>query len=157
MNTYHGIRVPSTSDSLGAFEIENPSSVFRVFCSGRTQIARGTFAVDASRLDQIRHYAYTSITTLGVINNQALINGNFAYRFTACTELTGIAAGRPGEKITIRNDKATDMILRHNNAGSIAANRFGLPGATDLTIPPYGMVELQYWNYNQWELISKNF
>lgn len=51
--------------------------------------------------------------------------------------LTGLAAGQNGEERYVHNaGAANNVVLAHESASSAAANRFDLPGAASVTIPP---------------------
>ena len=130
----------------------------RFFAStGRFQHGRSAEQNQSIIRNEQRLYYRNTVTTLGVINDQALTDGIFNFRFTNADEITGFANGEIGRTITIQNDNSTDLILRYQNSGSIAANRLNLIGATDLTIPTKGKVDLIYCDGLRWELKSKNF
>jgi hypothetical protein len=112
---------------------------------------------DFIRRDETRLYYLISITTSGVIHDQALTDGIFNYRFNNATEITGFAGGEIGRKITVQNDNTVDMTVRNQNTGSIANNRLNLIGATDLIIPSKGKAEFIFCTGNRWELSTKNF
>jgi len=119
--------------------------------------SRSTSSIKSIRRDEQRLHYLLSITTSGSINDQALTAGIFNYRFTAATNITGLANGEIGRRITIQNDNTVDLIIEHEDVLSIAANRFNLIGAVDITIPTKGKADFEYCTGSRWELISKNF
>lgn len=61
--------------------------------------------------------------------------------------ITGLAGGRAGREITIFNvsaDPAQTITLTHDDAASLAGNRFFLPGGAAIVIPQFGSVTLHY-------------
>lgn len=63
----------------------------------------------------------------------------------ASRDITGLLSGARGRTLTIRNNGATNnIVLKDQNAGSVAANRFSLPGGTDVTLTPLQAVNLSY-------------
>lgn len=53
---------------------------------------------------------------------------------SASKDVTGIAAGQDGILLTIINVGANAIVAKHQNAGSVAANRFLCKGAADITL-----------------------
>lgn len=147
--------VNSTSFSLTL----QPGTVVRFFNNGVLWHVRST-GPNASliRSEQLLLYPVT-VTTAGTINDQAETAGNFNYNFTAATQINGFASGENGKVKVIHNKNTVDLILAHENAGSVAANRLTIIGAANLTVPPGGIVELIYeaGTVNRWRLKSKNF
>jgi hypothetical protein len=126
---------------------------------GAMMDTRSTASDRAMRRDEQALLYPITVTTAGTIHDLAETAGNFNYYLTACTEITGMSGGENGKSRTIQNHSAANMIARHQNTGSIAANRYDILGGADLTIPPGGSVE---WSYvagliNRWRLKSKNF
>ena len=132
--------------------------VFAIFGASKDVFhGRSTGSDRSIRRDEQRLYYLISVTTSGAINDQALTDGIFNYRFTAATSITGFANGEIGRTIDIDNDSGADITLSHESGSSIAANRINLIGSADLTIPNKGKVTLKYCTGSRWELVSKNF
>lgn len=129
----------------------------RMFTSGEIRVSRSNWSTAVIRRDEQRLHYLTSITTSGSINDQALTDGIFNYRFTAATDISGFANGEIGRRITIHNATGATLTIEHENAGSIAANRVKLIGAADLVIPIDGKIDIEYCTGSRWELVSKNF
>lgn len=77
----------------------------------------------------------------GTINNVTLGSAEYvvvvADSSGGTVTITGWADGEVGKIWAFVNtDSADSIVLKHQNAGSLAANRFTLPGATDLTLGP---------------------
>lgn len=159
--SFDGSRFWATNSGLDPVYFMNSTGASTVSSIRQTghlrMLSQSSYFGDSARIDQTRLYYMVSVTTAGVINDQALTAGIFNYRFTACTDLTGLAAPSIGTKITIHNDNTVDMIFRHQSVGSIAANRINLIGSADLLIPSKGKIEIIYCTGNRWELVSKNF
>ena len=63
----------------------------------------------------------------------------------AAATITGLGAIGIGIRIIIRNLSATfSLTLTHEDAGSLPFERFNLPGAAPLVIPPFGSREVIY-------------
>lgn len=54
----------------------------------------------------------------------------------ASRNVTGLANGRDGKIAIIANVGANDLVLQHQNAGSVAANRFLMVEGEDITLTP---------------------
>jgi hypothetical protein len=63
---------------------------------------------------------------------------------TAAFNITGIAGGVSGRRITLINGTAQTMTISYSNAGSLAANRILIGGLADLAITQFGCVHLVY-------------
>jgi hypothetical protein len=77
---------------------------------------------------------------------------------SGAASLTGLLAPNAfndGQHVTIRNlDAVLTLTLNHENGGSLAANRFNLPGGVSLVITPFGSADL--WHdplSNRWVVI----
>lgn len=62
----------------------------------------------------------------------------------ASRNLTGLVAGTDGEVRRVVNVGAQPLVLKHQDAGSVAANEFLCPGAADITLAANEMAELLY-------------
>lgn len=60
--------------------------------------------------------------------------------------LRGLTGGAAGRRVTLVNLGLSNgnLVLAHNDVGSLAANRFFLPGSSSLTIRPFGSAEIWY-------------
>lgn len=73
----------------------------------------------------------------------------------ASRNITGLGAGTDGQRLTILNVGAQDIVLTHNDVASVAANRFRCPGAASFTIRRDGGVELIYEETSdRWRVIA---
>jgi hypothetical protein len=74
----------------------------------------------------------------------------------ASRNITGLAGGTSGLLIVIHNVGSFNIVLNSQNGSSTAANRFAL--AHDITIPPDGMVFLNYDNTTQrWRTTGNHY
>lgn len=64
--------------------------------------------------------------------------GNRAYN------ISGIAGGVSGRRLTLVNYTAQTMTLNHNSGSSSAGNRILIGGSADLAISGFGAAELTY-------------
>jgi parallel beta-helix repeat protein len=65
---------------------------------------------------------------------------------TAVFNISGVAGGTQGRKITIVNNVGFTMTINHNSGSSSAGNKVFIGGSADLAIAQYGSVELTYIN-----------
>jgi len=92
----------------------------------------------------------TPAAIAGVINNYtpggpAAIYNVIRQALTAAATITGLGAIGLGKRLILRNLSATfALTLAHEDAGSNPSNRFHLPGAVNLVIPPFGSQEVIY-------------
>lgn len=134
-----------------------PTRVYTVYASGRVEHARSGAENEAIRRDEQRLHYLVSVATAGAVNDQALTDGIFNYRFTAATSITGFANGEIGRRITVQNDNTVNLDVTHQDVASIAANRVNQITAAALSIPPKGKADFEYCTGSRWELVSKNF
>jgi hypothetical protein len=75
---------------------------------------------------------------------------------TAAATITGLAAIGVGKRVVIRNLSSTfTLTLTHEDAGSTAFERFNLPGAVSVVIPPFGSREVIYDTIaSRWFVVS---
>jgi hypothetical protein len=72
----------------------------------------------------------------------------------AARNITGMVSNSiTGLVKILRNVGANNAVLKQDNAGSIAANRYDLKGAVDLTLTP-GMGAIFVWNPTRWQLVA---
>jgi len=72
-------------------------------------------------------------------------------------DITGIAGGTDGRQIILANVGSNDITLKNQDAGSTAANRFQLPGASDVTLGQDAIVTLVYDGTSGfWRFVSSN-
>lgn len=62
----------------------------------------------------------------------------------ASRNLTGIVAQVNGRVLTLSNLGSFNLVLKHQDAGSTAANRFICPGAADFTLNAFDCVDIWY-------------
>ena len=73
----------------------------------------------------------------------------------ASRTVTGLVNGTDGRFVLISNVGSFDLILAHQNASSVAANRIISPTAQDVTIIPNDSIVLQYDSTtSRWRIIS---
>jgi hypothetical protein len=79
-------------------------------------------------------------------NNWALVSTARFYRVSsdAARDVTGIVAQTDGAEIAVWNGGSFAITLKHENAGSTAANRFLLPSGGDFVLNVYQTVLLRY-------------
>jgi len=71
----------------------------------------------------------------------------------ATRDITGIAGGADGRLLMITNVGADNIVLKDENAASLAANRFAL--TADVTMPPDAKVVLSYDNTaSRWRVVG---
>jgi len=151
--------IAPTTGSSRNIDIYNLSGVLTGWWDSGGSIfhTRSSSSAQSLRRDEQRLHYLNSITTIGSINDQALTDGIFNYRFTACTNLTGISNGEIGKRITIQNDSDSNLVMEHQDVLSLANNRLNLIGGASITIPTKGKMDIEYCTGNRWELVSKNF
>jgi hypothetical protein len=94
------------------------------------------FSPSGTTRGSINIQGQTDVTIAANTNNQACAV-NISLLRVNCTSpanLTGMTNGRSGRMVAIHNAGSSTLTLTHNDANSTAANRFGLPGGTSLTI-----------------------
>ena len=146
--------------NIEMYDIEGTGRQIRFFvtqATGRVIHSRSGAANESIRRDEQRLFYLSTITTVGVITNQALTAGIFNYQFTAATSITGFTLGEIGLSIIIQNQTGATLTLVHESGSSIAANRIRLIGAANLVIPIDGKATLIYCTGNRWELLETNF
>jgi hypothetical protein len=120
---------------------------------------RSTAADLSVRRDEIPFNYPQTVATTGTINNLSLTNeGVKLLILTLADDLTGVVpvTTNTGRELKIEGRNAGGVIIRHDSASSTAANRFSLPGATDLTIANGEVYTFIYTN-SRWRLvIDKN-
>jgi hypothetical protein len=79
-------------------------------------------------------------------NDYAPTPGAMFYRLStdAARNITGLVAGVDGQVCEFWNVGLQTIVLKHEDAGSAAANRFYCVGSVDITFNPNGMVRLTY-------------
>lgn len=78
-------------------------------------------------------------------NDYALASGDTNRMSTdASHDLTGMVAGTNGERRVLVNVGAFDLVIKHQNAGSAAANRFLSDTGADLTMTPSKALDIWY-------------
>jgi hypothetical protein len=100
-------------------------------------ISRSVNSERTVRRDELPFNYPETVATAGTINNLALDNeGVKLLILTLADDLTGVVpvTTNTGRELKIEGRNAGGVIIRHDSASSTAANRFSLPGATDLTI-----------------------
>jgi hypothetical protein len=153
-----GIRNWNVNAAIWRMENTAGTVVSFMYDNGTIMHTRSSASDRSIRRDeQLLLYPIT-VTNAGTVHDLAETLGNFNYYLNACTEITGMAAGENGKSRVIQNHNTVDMVARHENTGSIAANRYDIIGGLDLTIPPGGIVEWTYLStISRWRLKSKNF
>lgn len=82
-----------------------------------------------------------------------VVNGTY-HRLTTGTTISGVAGGVDGRMIILGTDGG-NRTVQHENAGSTAANRFDLPGGTDIVISDDGTAMFIYNGISsRWNLIA---
>lgn len=151
-------RAGQPTNHFNAFSKDAAGSIqWGVFPNGNVLQARSTASNESIRRDEKRLYEVVTVTTSGSINDQALTDAIFNYRFTAATSITGFGNGEIGRTIDIDNATGATLTIEHENTGSIAANRIKLIGAAAIVMPIDGKMTIKYCTGSRWELVSKNF
>jgi len=74
------------------------------------------------------------------------------------SDLTGMAGGVDGRVVVFICVGSNNILFEHQNSGSTAANRFILPGATQMTLNQDQIAVFMYdGGASRWRVISKNF
>lgn len=90
-------------------------------------------------------------TIIDLTNNRSIIR----IAGGAATTVQGILSGLSGQLMTITNINADDLIIQHENAGAVAANRIVTPDNADITVTQNSSVELFYdGTAARWRVIS---
>lgn len=89
-----------------------------------------------------------SITVANGANNNVALPSNAGTLYTdgptGAYNISGIAGGVSGRKITLVNYTTQTMTLNHNSGSSSAGNKILIGGAADLAITGFGAAELTY-------------
>ena len=89
-----------------------------------------------------------SITVVNGANNDVALPSNAGTLYTigptGAYNVSGIAGGVSGRKLTLMNYTAQTMTLNHNSGSSSAGNRILIGGSADLAISGFGAAELTY-------------
>jgi len=122
-----------------AFSVrQNDGTVtLQVLSTGQMRHARSESETGSVRRDELPFNYPETVATTGTINDLALDNeGVKLLILTQADDLTGVVpvTTTTGRELKIEGRNAGGVIIRHESASSTAANRFSLPGATDLTI-----------------------
>jgi hypothetical protein len=128
-----------TSGNSLAFSVrQNDGTVtLQVLSTGQMRHARSESETGSVRRDELPFNYPETVATTGTINDLALDNeGVKLLILTQADDLTGVVpvTTTTGRELKIEGRNAGGVIIRHESASSTAANRFSLPGATDLTI-----------------------
>jgi hypothetical protein len=89
-----------------------------------------------------------SITLVNGANNNVALPADSGTLYTAgptgAYNISGIAGGVSGRKLTLVNYTTQTMTLNHNSGSSSAGNKILIGGSADLAISGYGAAELTY-------------
>lgn len=89
-----------------------------------------------------------SITVVNGANNNVALPSNAGTLYTngptGAYNISGIAGGVSGRKITLMNYTTQTMTLNHNSGSSSAGNKILIGGSADLAISGFGAAELTY-------------
>lgn len=92
--------------------------------------------------------ASVPLTPSQITGNQNDYTPGYAryYRLSsdASRNITGFAAGQSGQECVFINVGSFDIVIKHQDAASTAANRFLNKSGADYTLPPDGMVGMMY-------------
>ncbi len=133
------------------------NNIAALFRNGRVGFGLGTSlpvvgfdnAADASN----REFSYTGALSVGTTpnHNMEFTTGNRASFIRIATtgltddfRITGMAGGQDGKYVHLVNATNQTMIIRHDNTGSSAANRFITTTQYDLSLPPRTGAAMQY-------------
>jgi hypothetical protein len=112
--------------------ITNTSTSQSIFATSIQQSVKSQASNRLTRQDELHRNVDQTIATAGTLNNVAINDSTKLVLFSNATAITGIV-GAAGRLLRIYAF-GVNIIIRHENASSTAANRFSLPGAVDLTI-----------------------
>lgn len=110
---------------------------FSIQSNGCVNHTRSALVGQSARRDELPFNYPEIVATTSIINNLSLSDeGRKLLVLTLADELTGVlpVSTATGRELKIECRNAGGVIIRHDSASSTAANRFALPGATDLTI-----------------------
>jgi hypothetical protein len=117
---------------------------------------RSTSVERSVRRDELPFNYPETVATTGTINDLALDNeGVKLLILTQADDLTGVVpvTTTTGRELKIEGRNAGGVIIRHDSGSSTAANRFNLPGATDLTIANGEVYTFIYTN-SRWRRVQ---
>jgi hypothetical protein len=122
-----------------------------------------TWVAQGSTLSPTANSDYTGGSSLSAaITNDLTISANASYfRISSSgnTDITGInsSGAADGRLVIIVNVGTNTITLKHQDAGSAAANRFDLPGGGDVILGPRGSATIIYdGSAGRWNLVSTN-
>lgn len=99
----------------------------------------------------------TAISSSGTMNNLAIATGHISFTSSSASTITGLVAKPQGTIVLLENATGFTGIvtLQHGSTGSISANRFNLPGATDYVLQPLDTVQVKYnGSTNNWDVLQ---
>jgi hypothetical protein len=158
------IRSPTTQQTRVILQLQNSAGTNVVFFRNayaefvpRVQLnSRSQFSNNAVRRDELPFNYPETVVTTGIINDLELANeGVKLLILTLADELTGVVPMTTtlGRELKIEGRNAGGVIIRHESGSSTEANRFSLPGATDLTINQNEIYTFIYTN-GRWRLLD---
>lgn len=100
---------------------------------------RGNGILPTGLTGTINDWAPANLSTARIIQATA----------SATATITGLSGGDSGRMLMLCNVGTSPIVLVNENAGSTAANRFRLPAASSVTIPP-----TNYWASNGYECVD---
>lgn len=135
------VRVKAAGTDIGTRNALN-------FVDGATVDFTVTDNGGSDRVDVTAEVKTVSLTPAQIVantNDYAPGRANF-YRLSsdASRDVTGLVAGAAGEARTAVNVGTQNIVLKHQNAGSAAANRFLCGGAADITLAADEIAMLWY-------------
>jgi hypothetical protein len=120
----------------------------------------GMYTTNVDATGTIVHSGVLTPTTLAASANDYAPTGHadtylFRISASAAVNLTGLAGGVAGRKVTLTNVGANNIILSHDSASSTAANRWYGANNASVTLRPNGTVEAIYDNTSQrWRIFG---
>jgi hypothetical protein len=157
-STLCGINFGDTdSETVGRFAYDHSTNTF----SWRVNATNNVMQLSSTALTTATAHFDTSIESPAAwaanVNDLAIGAGTRILRVsgTAARDFTGMVPAGGGRRILVCNVGSFDIVIKHQNASSTAANRFICPGNIDFTLNQSDSVEVWYdTTSSRWRVIG---
>ena len=147
-NAINGQGTTPTEQSITTSIDLNGGAAWSFRDNGNAALVTITDGIGCDVQQQFRRSGDENITLgAGTTNDQTIAASTSVVRMTpnaAGSTLTGMTGGADGRVVTIFNISTTASITLSHDTGSANANRFFLPNASSVTIPPLSGIEFIY-------------
>jgi len=145
-NAYTPLANPFTSETDGAYQFYAGDGRYDVVLAKTGVVFDDDDTANVVLSDRSSVISPAQITATQ--NNYSPTNGlhttTWRINSDATRSITGIAAGKSQQHITLVNTGSFNINLAHNNAGSTAGNKFSCPNSRDYALFPGESVQIYY-------------